>query len=157
MVVYTVTGEECQKIDGEQMVGDILKGMRRWLFYLTVFSVFFWLASYSLTFLVSPWDEAGRAEWGLVVGFLMAVGGAVFFSCSLLLSSLLSLRQQHKLPPLLVKGTFFHSGLVAVGVVGFLVIRLLGGGNLFQIALWCIILLSVAWIAGHKATTESGR
>lgn len=113
--------------------------MRRWLIYLTIYSLFFGLSAWAVIYLSEP-----SSVW-LVWGWLILVGLTVFCVSSLILCIIQSMRPDHKLPDLLVKGTLFQSGLIAVGVVGVLALRWWNGG-LLQIILWCIILLSSEWL-----------
>src|SRR5690606_15440091 len=117
--------------------------MRRWLIYLTIFSLFFGLNSFAVAYLLEP------ANSWLIWTWLVLIGSTVFCMSSLILSTVQSLRPDHKLPSLLVKSTVFHSSLIAVGVVGILVLRWWNGG-LLQVMLWCIILLSGEWLVRSR-------
>lgn len=117
--------------------------MRRWLIYLTIFSLFFGLSAVAVAFLVKPDNLL------LVWGWLGLVGMTAFSLSCLVLCLLQSLRPDHRLPELLVKSTLFDSGLIGIGVVGILVLRWWNGG-LLQIILWCIILLSAEWLARSR-------
>src|SRR5690606_9204829 len=80
--------------------------------------------------------------------------GLVFSLSSLLLTSLASMKPDHKLPSLLVKETLIHSLIAAIGVIGFLIMRLMGAGSLLHGVLWCIILLSVEWLVWTQKNTK---
>lgn len=107
-----------------------------------------------MAYLIEPTSNTGAASAGLIVAWLGVIGLAVFCWSSLIMSIVQSLKPDHKLPNLLVKSTVFHSGLIAVGVVGILVLKWLRADGLLQIALWCIILLSLEWLVRVRKSAE---